>query len=203
MQQGTGHHDLDELTHSPKKMDFVIELLSLQHPEDYEKEIWQMTDGDKIDSIPKLKEEGNQLYKQRKIDEASHVYGKALLMLEQLQLKEKAGDEEWNELESQRIPLLSNFAQCRLSLKDYYPVINYTSQIIDKDPKNIKAWFRRGKAHAALFNFEEARRDFDEVKQLDPDMVPIVAKELLIMNQTQHQKTEEERRLFQGKLFTE
>lgn len=201
MTQGTGHSDLDLLTHKPRKMDFVIELISVQQPEDYEKEVWQMTDDDKVESVPKLKEEGNALYKSGNIEEASAVYGKALYLLEQLQLKEKPGEEEWKELENQRLPLLSNFAQCRLTLKDYYAVITYTTQIIEKDPKNIKSFFRRAKAHASVFNFSEAKRDFDRVKELDPSMAAAVNKEIKSMNQVKQSKDMEEKELFGGKLF--
>jgi AH receptor-interacting protein len=201
MTQGTGHEDLDLLTHKPRRMEFLIELLDVHQPEDYEKEVWQMDDTDKVESVPKLKESGNRLYKEGKIEEASALYGKAIYLLEQLQLKEKPGEEEWKELEGQKLPLLSNFAQCRLTLKDYYSCIKHTTEILEKDPKNIKAFFRRGKSHAAVFNFEEAKRDFDQVKELDPTMTSAVEKEVKIMNQVRQRKTQQEKELFGGKLF--
>lgn len=202
MQTGTGHADLDVLTTKPKKMEFQIELMSLEKPEEYERELWQMTDDEKTVSLPQLREDGNKLYREGKTEEASQVYGKALTMLEQLQLKEKPGDEEWNELESLRLPLLSNFSQCRLTLKDYYPVINYTNQILDKDPKNVKAWFRRGKAHAAVWDFEKARKDFEHVKVLDAKMCSVVDKEVSNMSQIEKTKSTDERKRLEGKLFS-
>lgn len=62
-------------------------MLSVEHPECYKKETWQMDENEKIKILPKLKDDGNQLYKEKKIDEASKLYAQAIGILEQLQLK--------------------------------------------------------------------------------------------------------------------
>ena len=46
-----------------------------------------MSENEKIDRIPQLKEEGNALYKEKKYEEAAEKYGQALGMLEQLLAK--------------------------------------------------------------------------------------------------------------------
>ena len=46
-----------------------------------------MDENEKIRILPKLKDDGNQLYKEKKIDEASKLYAQAIGILEQLQLK--------------------------------------------------------------------------------------------------------------------
>lgn len=46
-----------------------------------------MSEDEKLDLIPKLKEEGNQLYKGKEYSEASEKYAQALGLLEQLLLK--------------------------------------------------------------------------------------------------------------------
>ena len=55
--------------------------------------------------------------------EAGAKYQDALDRLEQLMLRVKAGEPEWEDLLEMKIQLLLNFAQCKLSLDEYYPVI--------------------------------------------------------------------------------
>ena len=47
--------------------------------------------------------------------------------------REKPEDKEWLEFRAQKLPLLLNFAQCKLSQKDYYAVIEHTSEVIEAD----------------------------------------------------------------------
>lgn len=48
---------------------------------------------------------------------------------------------------------------------------------------NFKAVYQRARAHAALCNEDEARRDFDTVEQLDPKFKPFVRQELRKLGQ--------------------
>lgn len=92
--------------------------------------------------------------------------------------REKPRDVEWNQLNDQKIPILLNFAQCQLLLKEYYPVIEHCSTILESDPENVKALYRRGKAHAAVWDVDEAERDFRKVAALDASLASLIAKEL-------------------------
>ncbi len=65
----------------------MLELLSVEQPNEYSKEAWQMSAEEKMDTVPHLREEGNRLYKEGKIAEAADQYGKAIGMLEQLMLR--------------------------------------------------------------------------------------------------------------------
>ena len=49
MKTGLGHKDLDELVSNPSDLKFTIELLKVENPEDYDKEIWQMSAQELID----------------------------------------------------------------------------------------------------------------------------------------------------------
>lgn len=55
-------------------------------PDEYEKESWQMTEDEKLENIPYLKEKGNALFRKNKYNSASEIYAKAIGMLEQLML---------------------------------------------------------------------------------------------------------------------
>jgi AH receptor-interacting protein len=56
-------------------------------PENYQKESWQMDADEKLGSVPMLKEEGNQLFKEGKLTEAAQKYADAIGRLEQLMLR--------------------------------------------------------------------------------------------------------------------
>lgn len=180
--QGLGYPDLDELMKKPQSLVFILELLELVQPEEYEKETWSMNETERLESIPVLKAAGNKAYELKKYDDAAEKYGQALSLLEDLMLHEKPGDEEWNKLDEQKRPLLLNFSQCKLLTHDYYPVITHTTSVIEKEPGNVKALFRRAKAHAAVWNIKEAHQDFDQVCLLDPTLEGAVKKELMALD---------------------
>lgn len=58
---------------------------------------------------------------------------------------------------------------------------------------NVKAYFKRAKAHAAVWNEKEARADFAKVQELDPSLAPMVARELRAMEERIREKQKEEK----------
>lgn len=46
-----------------------------------------MDEKEKLNAIPRMKDEGNELYKEKKYSEAAKIYGEAIGIIEQLQLK--------------------------------------------------------------------------------------------------------------------
>lgn len=63
---------------------------------------------------------------------------------------------------------------------------------------NVKAYFKRGKAHAAVWNAQEAQADFAKVLELDPALAPIVSRELRALEARIRQKDEEDKARFRG-----
>ncbi|BES95353.1 FKBP-type peptidyl-prolyl cis-trans isomerase [Nesidiocoris tenuis] len=195
------YKDLNELMRKTENLEFIIELLSVEEPGEYEQDTWQLTEADRLQEVPKLREEGNALYRLGKYAEAAEKYSRAIGFLDQLMLCEKPNEIEWKELNSKRLPILLNYAQCKLSLGDYYDVIKHCDTITEYEPENVKAVFRRAKAHMAVWNKEEAQRDLELLPKLDPSLqstVNSMLKELAEMNK----QTETEIKMkLQGKLF--
>lgn len=65
---------------------------------------------------------------------------------------------------------------------------------------NIKAYFRRAKAHVKAWNIEEAKKDFHKVMELDKSLISIVKKELAELEKEIKQKDFEDKGKF-SKLF--
>ncbi|CAG9761621.1 unnamed protein product [Ceutorhynchus assimilis] len=187
-EEGIGHPDLNQLLKNPQDLEFTMEIVSIQQPEEYDKEIWQMDETEQLDMIPKLKAQGNEEYSKKNFQEAAKLYAKAIGMLEQLMIKEKPHDIEWNKLNQQKLPILLNFAQCKLIEGDYYSVITYCTEVLRFDKDNVKAYFRRAKAHIAAWNPKEAREDLDKVMELDKSLEVLAKRELLLLEDLQRDK---------------
>lgn len=52
-------------------------------------------------------------------------------------LREKPEDEEWLQLREVKLPILLNFAQVKLSKKEYYEVIEHTTEVLQAKPGTI------------------------------------------------------------------
>jgi len=179
----TGYPDLDKLSRKERDLIFEIELLSVVKPGEYEKETWQMDSEEKLNVVPKLKAEGNELYTKGEYKESAEKYAQALGCLEQLCLREKPGDEEWTKLDKMKIPLLLNYSQCKLLLGEYYEVITHTTAVLEKDSNNVKAVSRRATAPKACWNQDEAIADFKKAAELDPSLRKTIKKELEELDQ--------------------
>ena len=57
----------------------------------------------------------------------------------------------------------------------------------------MKAFYKRGKAHSAVWNEVEARADFAKVLELEPTLGPSVAKELRTLEGKMRAKGREEK----------
>ncbi|VVC45790.1 Tetratricopeptide repeat,FKBP-type peptidyl-prolyl cis-trans isomerase domain,Tetratricopeptide repeat- [Cinara cedri] len=198
---GTGYDDLNNLLAEPTDLEFTIELLKIEEPGTFEKETWLLDENEKRNTIPELKEAGNEFYHKGMYKEAEEKYMLALGFLEQIMIKLKPREKEWNELNNIKTPLLLNLAQCKLISKEYYQVIEHCTSILDDNPDNVKALFRRGKANISVWKMNEAREDLKRLSSLDPSMQVSVNRLLCQINEAVKKKDDEDRQKLRGKLF--
>ncbi|XP_049576470.1 AH receptor-interacting protein [Syngnathus scovelli] len=193
-----GHKDLDHLQANPQPLVFTIELMQVLPPGSFQLDVWAMTDEEKLASVPHMHEEGNMLFKQGRIQEATDKYYNGIACLKNLQMKEQPGDEAWIKLDHMITPLLLNYCQCKLLQGHYYEVIEHCSSLAFKYEDNVKAFYKRAKAHAAVWNETEARADFAKVLELDPSLGPSVNKELRALEERIRTKEKEEKGRYKG-----
>ncbi|XP_027711918.1 AH receptor-interacting protein [Vombatus ursinus] len=170
----------------------------VEAPGTYQQDPWAMSDEEKMKAVPLIHEEGNRLYREGRIKEASVKYYDAIACLKNLQMKEQPGSADWIQLDLQITPLLLNYCQCKLVAQEYYEVLDHCSTILNKYEDNVKAYFKRGKAHAAVWNAREAQADFAKVLQLQPALGPAVSRELRELQHRLRQKDLEDKARFQG-----
>ncbi|XP_003941244.1 AH receptor-interacting protein isoform X1 [Saimiri boliviensis] len=193
-----GHADLDALQQNPQPLIFHMEMLKVESPGTYQQDPWAMTDEEKAKAVPLIHQEGNRLYREGHVKEAAAKYYDAIACLKNLQMKEQPGSSDWIQLDQQITPLLLNYCQCKLVAKEYYEVLDHCSSILNKYDDNVKAYFKRGKAHAAVWNAREAQADFAKVLELDPALAPVVSRELRALEARVRQKDEEDKARFRG-----
>lgn len=87
------------------------------------------------------------------------------------------------------------------ALQEFYESIKHSSEALEIDPDNVKGLFRRAKAYVAVWDFAEARSDFERVQSLDAGMARAVAKEMAAIDRLEREKMAEERSQLMGKLF--
>jgi AH receptor-interacting protein len=201
MEHGVGYEDLDKLLKNPKDLKFTLELVRVEAPGEYEKESWTLTDDEKIEKIPQLKAKGNELFKEANYAEACKKYEEAISYLEHFLVKEKPNDTEWNKLNEQKIPILLNYCLCKFNLKEYYSCIEHTTTILDFDPNNVKALFRRAKAHTQVHELETAKLEFEKCLTLDPSLKGEIDSQLDYLRRVKSLKDKEDQQKYKGKLF--
>lgn len=175
-----GYNDLDDLQKNMKDLIFEFELLKVENDDEYDKELWQMNPEEMLENIPKYHQRGNTEFKKGNVNEAEKNYAGAISCLKHLQMKERPGTEVWEKFDREQIPLLLNYAQCKLLQKDYTTCINNCTEVLEKieGGDNVKALFKRGKAHAILLNEKECHEDFSRALQLDPTTKAAIHREV-------------------------
>ena len=114
-----------------------------------------------IDDALKIKQQGNEFYRQEKYDQAKIKYEQAMLIVETFKNNLK-----YKEI---KLALLLNFSAVFLKTNDNQKVIDYSSKILEYDSNNVKAFYRRGVALLKIENFEKAKSDLETALKLDPN----------------------------------
>uniref|UniRef100_A0AAY5KSV3 AIP/AIPL N-terminal FKBP-type PPIase domain-containing protein n=1 Tax=Esox lucius TaxID=8010 RepID=A0AAY5KSV3_ESOLU len=192
----TGWTELDELMRTPQPLIFIMELIQVGDPFSYKRDSWIMDKDEKMKEVPSLHLQGNALVRQRRFREAAEKYQEAVVLLRIVLSKEMPGDEDYISVDQLITPLVLNYCQCMLELEEYYEVLEHASDLIHKHKDCVKAYYKRAKAHAAVWNEKEAKRDFNMVANLDPTLGPLIHKELRLLTDRVREKNWEEKQKY-------
>lgn len=130
---------------------FDVELIDFKVKE---KEEWEMTPEEKTALGLAAKEKGTALFKEKRFGEAIVEYENAA---------KYSGDDSEVTMASKL-----NAAQASINMGDFIGASELASWVIKKDPKNIKALYRRGLAKNNVGLPEEAITDLNKAIELDP-----------------------------------
>uniref|UniRef100_A0A915D6X0 MADF domain-containing protein n=1 Tax=Ditylenchus dipsaci TaxID=166011 RepID=A0A915D6X0_9BILA len=184
----TGYPILDELIESPKPLRFMIHLLEVLQPNEYQADSWQLNATQKLSSLEKSRQLGNELFSKKNYEQAAIKYKEALGVIDTLLLQEKPGDEEWKELDRKNIPFYLNLSQCFLSTGKYYEAIETASEVLKRDEWNEKALFRRAKARISTWDLDLAEFDLNLLLEHHPNLSSLVQEHMVLIGHKRKEK---------------
>ncbi|XP_034692937.1 70 kDa peptidyl-prolyl isomerase-like [Vitis riparia] len=163
----------------------MVSANSLHHYEveliDFTKErpFWKMENHEKLEACERKKHDGNMLFKAGKFWHASKKYEKAEKYIE---FDHSFTDEEKVQANALRISCNLNNAACKLKLGEYLEASKQCTKVLELDPSNIKALYRRSQSYLRISELEKAEADIRRALTIDPSNrdVKLVYKELQV-----------------------
>lgn len=147
----------------------------------FEDNILHWPDNKKLTIATHHKSIGVELFKIKRNKDAFYRFSKAFKIL-------KCIDNENDDVKNLIINLYNNMAQCHLLERNFVTVVELCSKLLEFDPENVKALYRRGNAYFELNQFSVSSEDFTKVLELEP--FNNIAKERLLISK-QNEKVQD------------
>ncbi|KAL5981406.1 Peptidyl-prolyl cis-trans isomerase fkbp42 [Asimina triloba] len=157
-----------------------------------------MTVEERIEASDRRKAEGNDYFKEEKLEEAIQQYEMAIAYM---------GDDFMFQLFGKyrdmalavKNPCHLNMAACMIKLKRYEEAIGQCSIVLSEDENNVKALFRRGKARSELGQTDAAKEDFQKARKFAPED-KAVSRELHRIAEHEKSVYQKQKELYKGTL---
>ena len=150
------------------RVSYTIHLISFDRGRD----LWELSDQDRLEIAKRHKEAGGELFKLDKIKGAAICYSKALKYLipidPDIQLEVQQLQEYEKEIFSLQLILMLNLAACQLKFQQYAHAVSNCTRVLEMESENVKALYRRGQALVMMNDFDRAREDLSKAKKLEP-----------------------------------
>lgn len=143
----------DDVVRDIKKSPFFMTELGSEENTAVEALKALVYDGTPEEIATNFKTQGNDCFQERKFRDALEYYTQAL--------EQHCGDS------TLEIACLGNRAQCNIELKNYRRAVNDCLTIIEREPTNVKAWYRCAKCFYLVQRFDEALACCDSGLKLD------------------------------------
>ena len=138
---------------------------------------------DKLEQILSYKEKGNSFFREKKYKEAARNYHKAILYVKAIEIgakgtgldgiintkAEKMDEETLSRVREAKVAVYNNLSMCLMQQEEpkYDRALENLTIVLEADPDNVKANYRRGLALAKTGNHEGALEVFTKVKELE------------------------------------
>eukprot|EP00899_Mesostigma_viride_P024598 jgi/Mesvir1/5322/Mv15413-RA.1 len=157
---------------------------------------WNRIDfGEQMADALAAKEQGNRVFGRGDYALAAQKYRKLIQKLDRVR-----GDtpEEAAQVDAIKLPCMLNLAACCVKTDDFGEAIKMCSRVIDYDPMNAKAYYRRGTAFMSMGDFENASIDFKQMALCDDSYKKDSAAALATLARKQEAHKRQEKNLFGG-----
>ena len=171
------------------------------HPEDLDLDWYLVENFSRVlDVISKIKAAGNFFYKRSDVTKAMRKYTKAKkyisLLRESMGSTNEAEEAKIRELE---VPCCLNIAAVKLKESDFDSALAECDKVLEIDPDNLKAIYRRGQARFGMKEYDLALQDLNFVRRAEPGDKAVAA-ELARVKKARQASVEKEKSMY-GKMF--
>ncbi|TMW67011.1 hypothetical protein Poli38472_012127 [Pythium oligandrum] len=132
----------------------------------------EMTSKELLVEAGKKKESGNRYFKEQKYDRAANLYKKALKILESWERSgesEEADAAESAECKELLVALGNNVANVQHKLQQYKEAKQSSLEVLQLDPKNVKAIYRLAQISLDESEFSDASMYLKQALKLEPN----------------------------------
>jgi peptidylprolyl isomerase len=137
-----------------------------QHPP---KQKWELSAAEKLEQAKQLKAEGTLKFQTKSWALAAAAYEDAVEYAAELaNSNDDEGDDD-AEAAALVASCCGNAAQCYINLCDWPSAIASAAKVLDKDPNNVKALYRRGLARIKIGVLDLAKKDLLAAFKLEPE----------------------------------
>ncbi|CAM9143986.1 unnamed protein product [Discosporangium mesarthrocarpum] len=140
--------------------------MACSHDHSEERKLMDMPLEEKVRLCHMYRRKGNLYHQEGQYRRAALQYRQALIRYDFCFPEEPSMQQE---LDSLRQTCLLNSAACFLRCRELDEVADCCYQVLQSDPDNVKALFRRAQVHRMRDNFQEAKEDIIRALQTKPD----------------------------------
>ncbi|KAK9194342.1 hypothetical protein WN944_005047 [Citrus x changshan-huyou] len=165
-------HEVSELVSVDSVLHYEVTLIDFTK----EKPFWKMDTHEKIEACERKKHDGNLLFRAGKYWRASKKYEKAILGQQQklqaakiIEFDHSFTDDEKHQANGLRLSCHLNNAACKLKLEDYSEASSLCTKVLELEPLNVKALYRRSQAYLKTSELEKAEADIKRALTIDPN----------------------------------
>lgn len=145
------------------------------------KEKWEMQGQEKVDAAKAAKDKGNAAYKAGRLDRAARLYARAVEVVGEADYPGGADDKDPADVRAAvkdlRRTAWLNLAAVELKRERWADARKHCSKVLEADPSNVKALYRRAQALVGLQEVVEAERDVKAALLEDPGSHDLLALE--------------------------
>ena len=153
--------DLPDLPADVISLSYTLSLVSFTRA----RQLWEMETSEILSLASRHKERGGQLFQEGQERAAAVCYSRAAKLAAAAVVSGGRGEREGKELQ---VALGLNLAACQLKLGQVDHASSNCSRILELDPGNVKALYRRGMARMRLGDLDEAEEDLRQAGRREP-----------------------------------
>eukprot|EP01135_Chromosphaera_perkinsii_P010806 Nk52_evm1s2241 gene=Nk52_evmTU1s2241 len=135
------------------------------------KDVADMTLSERLSTGMAKKERGNNLFNRALYEQAINAYSKGIEFMVFPETFDEDNSEEVEVLENlkdTKVKCMNNLASALVKVKDYKKALQVCEDVLVIDSESVKALFRKGQAHLAINEYDEARAFLKRAVSLEP-----------------------------------